>query len=92
MARLKCICGESLSNSTDPIIQFHPFSDKEWIELMSVGKIDPIYIKWPKLEFWKCTNCGRLHFFVEGRDEVLARYKLEEGTSDWPDDTARGYG
>jgi len=79
MARIKCKCGEELSNSANPEIQFKVFSEEEWSGLMDKKINDPIIdIDHPKLEYWKCTNCSRLIMFEDGKDAPIAWYKKEE--------------
>lgn len=81
MAKIKCKCGEILSNSERPDIVYKVFSDEEWIDLMGQNIKDPtVDIRWPKLEFWKCYICERIHFFEEERDQVLRIYSIEDSS------------
>lgn len=82
MSRMKCKCGESLSNSNNPEIEYEVFSNEEWINVLD--RIDEgeelINISGNKLEFWKCPSCKRLYFFENGNNYPIGIYKLEEGS------------
>ena len=80
MSRITCRCGEWLSNSNNPEIEFTVFSDEEWIELLD--RTDQgeklINLDVSKTTFWKCPNCGRLIFFEDYIDTPIAIYKPEK--------------
>lgn len=80
MARLNCKCGQLLSNSNNPEIEFKVFSDDEWIELLNRAEEGEkvINLSVDKTHYWKCSKCGRLYFFKNEVDEPIAIYKLEE--------------
>ncbi len=79
MARLVCFCGQELSNSTRPEIEYKVFSDDEWLRLMSSKINDPVVdIEWPELYIWKCFGCGRLHMFKGNDDKQVAIYIPEK--------------
>jgi len=69
-----------MSNSNHPEIQYKVFSDDEWLKLMDAHIVDPVIdIQWPVLSFWKCSVCGRLHFFYGNLDNRVAVFKAEAG-------------
>ena len=80
MARITCKCGDYLSNSNTPEIEFKVFSDDEWIELLDrTDKGEKaINLSVDKTHFWKCTNCNSLYFFKDNVDKPIAIYKLEK--------------
>lgn len=78
MARFTCPCGEELSNSNHPEIQYKVFSDAEWLKLMDSTISDPVTdIEWPRLFYWECPNCGRLHMFKDKIDNAVGIYRKE---------------
>lgn len=78
MSRITCKCGEVLSNSANPEIEYKVFNDDEWLELMDSEIHNPLVdIKEPKITFWKCTNCERLFIFEGNNDAPLSVYKAE---------------
>lgn len=79
MARLQCKCGQQLSNSTNPEIEYKVFSDEEWISLLDrtdAGE-NPINFVGNSVFFWKCLNCKRLYFFKDNLDKPVAVYQEE---------------
>ena len=77
MSRIKCLCGEILSNSTNPNIEYKLFSDNEWIEFLDRAEKEPaINIDTDKYSLWKCPKCQRIYIFEEYNDNPQI-YKLE---------------
>lgn len=79
MARLSCKCGEQLSNSNNPEIEYIVFSDGEWNTLIdrTENGEKPMDFDGYSEFYWKCRNCGRLHFFKDSIDNTIAVYKLD---------------
>lgn len=76
MARFLCKCGETLSNSYVPNeVQFHVYTDREWVEIISQNAIDPLMIPSPKYDVWHCAKCSRVHVF-DG-DTIFRTYIVE---------------
>ncbi|GGI57742.1 hypothetical protein [Winogradskyella haliclonae] len=80
MARFNCKCGESLSNSTNPNIEYKIFSNNEWDNLIdrTENGEKPLDFDGYTVHFWKCPNCKRLYFFNNSSDKPSQVYKLEE--------------
>lgn len=77
--RIQCICGNYLSNSNNPEIQYKVHSDSEWITLLDEtenGK-NVWEVGLPRIFIWKCPECERLIVNESQRDEPIAIYKLE---------------
>lgn len=86
MARMTCICGNHLSNSTHPEIQYWVNSFDEWNEAMekSEAGVKLLDIGLPRISIWKCSKCERLYVFESHRDEPLRVYKIEiKNEGDW---------
>lgn len=78
MARLECKCGQMLSNSTNPEIQYKIFSDDEWIRTLDRSeKEELVNIAEDTLEAWKCGSCERLYIFKIGQDLPIRIYRLD---------------
>lgn len=59
-----CSCGQSLYDSLDPSeFILRAFSDKEWIDMISIEKIDPPNLPSPEHQVLKCPVCDRVHVF-----------------------------
>jgi hypothetical protein len=72
MARMTCLCGEEMSDSNHPEIQYQVFSDTEWLGLMSSKINDPVNdIRWPRITYWKCRSCARLYVFEDERTKAV---------------------
>lgn len=79
MARLRCVCGNSLSNSRSPNeIQYYAFSANQWKYLLTCGEIDVLTIPDPEGEIWRCPQCERLCWFSEGADQGQGYRKAGE--------------
>lgn len=86
MARLRCKCGEELSNSTNPEIQYKLFTDKEWLTAIDKSEIGEklLDIGRGKYTIWKCPNCERLYIFQYQKDTPLRIYNMEVNNGgDW---------
>lgn len=78
MSRFLCACGHTLSNSTEPEIVHYVMPFDKWAEhseRVAKQSHDPDL---PEMEFWKCPNCKRLHFFEGQNDKPLCSYVLEK--------------
>ncbi len=87
MARLKCLCGNLLSNSSNPEIEYEVFNDEEMMELIDRSEKElgaALNYGGPKVSMWKCPNCKRLAIFEAHNDIVLQWYKPEKtNNSNW---------
>jgi hypothetical protein len=74
MAKLKCKCGEILSNHRVPNdVELIMYTDKEWEEITLLESVDEI--PEPKYNIWRCNDCERLYFF-EG-NKLIKQYVIE---------------
>ena len=73
-----CECGETLSNSQYPDIEYRIYSDKEWIGFVENEKDypSPLYIPFPEHTAWLCPRCKRIHIWKTGTMEQVALYEL----------------
>ena len=79
MARFWCECGEVLSNSQNPDIQYRVYSDKEWLDIVEDETItNPLLIPFPEHTAWLCPNCERVHIWKTGSMERVALYERVE--------------
>lgn len=79
MARMKCKCGENLSNSMVPNeIELTVYTNKEWDAILEDDTVETWKIPLPSYDVWKCPNCERLYVFKKGMDKAIKVYKLEE--------------
>lgn len=79
MARLKCRCGEVLSNSLVPNnIELWVYTDKEWDDIMTVDTINTWEFPSPTYDVWKCPKCQRIYVFEEHNNKAVKVYKLED--------------
>ena len=87
MARLQCKCGEELSNSNNPEVEYNVFSDSEWNTLIDRTESGekPLDFEGYKISFWKCTSCSRLYFFEPQNDIPLHIYKVENRREWYPE-------
>lgn len=77
MSRIKCNCGFTLSNSSNPDIEYKVFSNAEWSILLDRAEKEPVInIDVDKVSLWKCENCKRLYVFHEDDDRPQV-YKIE---------------
>lgn len=77
MSRIKCKCGELLSNSNSPEIEYKLFNEEEWLLLLDRSEKEPVInIDVDKHSIWKCPTCRRLYIFEEYNDKPQV-YKLE---------------
>ena len=65
MSRMTCKCGEDLSNSNNPEIEYKVFSDHDWNNLIDRTEAGekPLDFTGTEMTFWKCNHCQRLYFF-----------------------------
>ena len=78
MSSILCKCGNRLSTSQVPNeVQYHVYSDLEWVEIMKSENISPIDLPLPMHDVWKCTNCSRLYVFSK-EGKVVSIFKLEQ--------------
>lgn len=80
MARILCLCGETLSNSESPNdIEIYCFPDRQFFELTESGQTDfeNIADVDPEITIWKCPSCGRLLLFM-GESNRPVVYKIEK--------------
>ncbi|MBP1988713.1 hypothetical protein [Paenibacillus eucommiae] len=74
MAKMKCKCGEILSNRLVPNdVELKVYTDKEWDMIYELDSIDEI--PEPQYDVWRCNACERLHFF-DGT-KIIKTYVLE---------------
>ena len=79
MASMICKCGEKLSDQLIPNdIQLIIYTDKEWDIITSSESIDPLKIKGPEYDVWRCPKCERLYFFKDGVEKAVKIYKIEK--------------
>lgn len=87
MSRLKCLCGNLLSNSGNPEIEYVVFNQTEMSELADRSEKEKgavLNYAGPRISMWKCDKCKRLAFFEPQNDTVLQWYKPEKtNNSDW---------
>lgn len=78
MARLLCVCGELLSNSTLPNdVTLRVYTEKEWEDKILIhDNIETTMIPFPRYDVWRCPNCERIHVF-DG-ENLIKRYILEK--------------
>ena len=77
MAVFWCECGERLSNSQNPDIDYRIYSDKEWINIVEDESItEPILIPYPKNRAWLCPKCKRIHIWKTDSTNRIALYEL----------------
>ena len=77
--RFSCECGEVLSNSQNPNIDFRIYSDKEWIDIVENESIkSPLLIPYPEHTAWRCPECSRIHIWKTGSSERVALYILQK--------------
>ena len=78
MARFDCKCGNHLSNSTNPEIEYRIYSDEEWLKIVEDESIvEPILIPYPKHTLWVCPKCERAYLWDcnEKNEAVSSRPK-----------------
>lgn len=64
MAKFECKCGNYLSNSINPEIEYRIYSDEEWIRIVEDESIvEPILIPYPKHTLWVCPKCERAYLW-----------------------------
>ena len=82
MAAFWCECGERLSNSQTPDIDYLVFSDKEWINIIEDENItEPLQILanyYPEHTAWLCPKCKRIHIWKPGIMKRVALYERVE--------------
>ncbi len=77
MGSILCKCGNRLSNSSAPNdVQYHVYSDREWMKIIELDVVDTINIPQPKNNVWKCDICSRIYVF-DAEGKVIAVYALE---------------
>ena len=77
--RFGCDCGELLSNSQNPNIEYRVYSDKEWIDIVENDNItSPLLVPYPDHTAWICPKCRRLHIWKTGSMERIAVYERIE--------------
>jgi len=75
--RCLCECGETLSNSQNPDIEYYVYSDKEWLDIAEDETItNSLLIPFPNHTAWLCPNCKRLHIWKNDSMERIALYEL----------------
>lgn len=79
MARMTCLCGYHLSNSTEPEIDNLVFSLEKWAELLQEADETKGSIGMNTSDnYWKCPKCTRLYFFDLKTFKVKEIYQLEK--------------
>ena len=77
MAVFWCECGERLSNSQFPEIDYRIYSDDEWLSIVEDESIiEPILIPYPEHTAWLCPKCKRIHIWKTGESKRFALYEL----------------
>jgi len=73
-----CECGEVLSNSQNPDIEYLIYSDKEWIDIVEAEDAypSPLNIPFPRHTAWLCPSCQRVHIWRNGSMERVALYEF----------------
>ncbi len=78
MAKMKCKCGEILSNRLTPNdVELTVYTDKEWCEILEKDIINTLDIPHPNYDVWYCSKCERIYVFKHGKNEPVKIYKLE---------------
>jgi len=80
--RFHCDCGEVLSNSQNPDIEYLIFSDKEWIDIIENEGVytSPLLIPFPEHTAWLCPKCKRIHLWRAGSLERVAMYERADSS------------
>ncbi len=77
--RFECRCGKTLSNSTNPEIDYRIYSHEEWVDIINDDSIvEPILIPYPKHTVWVCPNCKRAYVWKTGKFNVQYMYEIEK--------------
>lgn len=79
MARMKCKCGEVLSNSVAPNdIQLRVYTDKEWDSILQNDIIEAWEIPLPSYDVWRCPKCETIYVFKDDCSDAIKTYTLEK--------------
>ena len=79
MAVMLCRCGEELSNSRNPEIEYELHSQEEWVAVQKLAAEGETLLNrnW-QVTAWKCPKCERMHIFRTHCDHPLRVYEVEE--------------
>lgn len=77
---LLCKCGENMWNGNIPNdIEYWVYSDKQSDKILENDIISTLELGMSyDYNVWRCPKCNRLYVFENGRNEVIAVYKLED--------------
>ena len=78
MARMACRCGMTLSNSTNPEIEYSLYSYEEWNSILGTDTIETWMIPDSKYSIWRCPKCERIYVFEGENIRAVKIYVLEE--------------
>ncbi len=78
MARIRCLCGQEMSDSAMPEIVFFTVAFQEWGALNESVSLGGKELKLPEREYWKCPKCSRLYFFESDSDIPTDIYELRD--------------
>lgn len=79
MARVKCRCGENISNSQAPNdVELIVYTDREWEEIFDCESVQPWMIPSPKYNVWRCPRCKRIYVYEWAKDTPIMVYALEK--------------
>ena len=79
MARMECICGETLSTTSAPNdVQLWVYTDKEMDTILTPDTIVSWQFSLPTYDVWRCPKCETIYVFKDGCDRAIKIYKLEK--------------
>jgi len=74
--RALCYCGEHLSNSQNPDIEYLIYSDAEWLDIVEDETItSPLLLPFPKHTAWLCPRCKKIHIWSNSPMKRVALYE-----------------
>ena len=79
-----CECGNRLSNSQNPEIQYMIYSNDERIDIIENGEKypNPLMIPYPDRTAWLCPECSRIHVWKHMPFRRVALYELVSTAND----------
>lgn len=77
MVKMKCKCGEIISDSLVPNdTVMHFFTDKQLHQILYEDLISTIALAKTANKLWSCERCERLYFFGDNNEDMKV-YALE---------------